>query len=99
MSDQIRASHILVSTDARSKDDAKAETETLHKKIADGADFADVAREVSDCPSGASGGDLGQFGRGMMVPEFEEAAFALDVDGLSGPVETDFGYHLILRTE
>jgi parvulin-like peptidyl-prolyl isomerase len=99
MSDQIRASHILVSTDTRSKEDAKAETEALHKKITDGADFADVAREASDCPSGRSGGDLGHFGRGVMVPEFEEAAFDLEVDKLSGVVETDFGYHLILRTE
>lgn len=99
MSDQIRASHILVSTDARSKDDAKAEIEALQKKISDGAEFADIARDASDCPSGSSGGDLGQFGRGMMVPEFEQAAFGLDVDSLSGPVETDFGYHLILRTE
>jgi parvulin-like peptidyl-prolyl isomerase len=99
MSDQIRASHILVSTDSRSKDDAKAEIEALHKKISDGAAFADIARETSDCPSGSSGGDLGQFGRGMMVPEFEQAAFDLDVDSLSGPVETDFGFHLILRTE
>lgn len=99
MPDQIRASHILVSTDTRSKEDAKAETEALHKKISEGADFADAAREVSDCPSGSGGGDLGHFGRGMMVPEFEQAAFDLEVGGLSGIVETDFGYHLILRTE
>lgn len=99
MSNQIRASHILVSTDTRSKDDAKADTEVLLKKISDGADFADIAREASDCPSGKSGGDLGQFGRGVMVPEFEQAAFDLEVGALSGLVETDFGYHLILRTE
>ena len=99
MSTQIRASHILVSTDQRKKDEALSEIEALHKKIADGADFADVAREASDCPSGSSGGGLGKFGRGAMVPEFEEAAFALDVNGLSGAVETNFGYHLILRTE
>lgn len=99
MPDQIRASHILVSTDTRSKEDAKAETEALHKKISAGADFADAAREVSDCPSGSGGGDLGHFGRGMMVPEFEQAAFDLEVGGLSDIVETDFGYHLILRTE
>lgn len=99
MSDQIRASHILVSTDARSKDDAKAETEALHQKITGGTDFADIARETSDCPSGRSGGDLGHFGRGMMVPEFEKAAFDLEVGALSGLVETSFGYHLILRTE
>lgn len=99
MPDQIRASHILVSTDTRSKEDAKAETEALQKKISGGADFADTAREVSDCPSGSGGGDLGHFGRGMMVPEFEQAAFDLEVGGLSDIVETDFGYHLILRTE
>ncbi len=99
MSDQIRASHILVSTDAHSKDDAKAEIEALHKKISEGADFAELAREASDCPSGKSGGDLGHFGRGSMVPEFEQAAFGLEVDALSDPVETDFGYHLIIRTE
>ena len=57
MPDQIRASHILVSTDTRSKEDAKAETEALQKKISGGADFADTAREVSDCPSGSGGGD------------------------------------------
>ncbi|MEX0695031.1 MAG: peptidylprolyl isomerase [Rhodospirillales bacterium] len=99
MANEIRASHILVSTDAREKDDALATTEALHKKITDGAEFADVAREASDCPSGSRGGDLGHFGRGAMVPEFEEAAFALDVNALSGVVETNFGYHLILRTE
>lgn len=99
MSGQIRASHILVSTDTRSKEDAKAEIEALRNKISDGADFAEVAREASDCPSGQGGGDLGPFGRGVMVPEFEEAAFALDVDALSDLVETDFGYHIILRTE
>jgi len=99
MSNEIRASHILVSTDTRKKDQALSETESLQKKIADGADFGDVARENSDCPSGSRGGDLGHFGRGAMVPEFEEAAFALDVNEVSGIVETDFGYHLIMRTE
>ncbi|MDP4796722.1 MAG: peptidyl-prolyl cis-trans isomerase [Rhodospirillales bacterium] len=99
MSAKIRASHILVSTDSRKKDVALTEIEALHKKITDGADFGEVASEASDCPSGSRGGDLGQFGRGMMVPEFEEAAFGLDVNAMSGVVETDFGYHLILRTE
>ncbi len=99
MSNKIRASHILVSTDSRSKEDALAEIEAAHKAITDGADFADIARDKSDCPSGSRGGDLGSFGKGMMVPEFETAAFALEVDAMSGPVETDFGYHLIHRTE
>ena len=99
MSSQIRASHILLSTDSLSKEDALAAIEAVHKEISDGKDFADVARDISDCPSGSSGGDLGSFGKGSMVPEFETAAFELDVDAMSGPVETSFGYHLIQRTE
>ncbi len=62
----------------------------------DGEDFTDVAKEVSEDPgSAANGGDLGCFGKGQMVPEFEEAAFSLDVDEVSQPVKTDFGYHII----
>ena len=98
MSDDIRASHILRNTDGRSKDDALKEIEDLKAQIDDGANFAELAEEHSDCPSGSGGGDLGEFGRGMMVKPFEEAAFALDVYAISEPVETDFGYHLILRT-
>ena len=98
MPDSIRASHILRNVDGRSKEDALREVEDIKSTIDDGGDFADQAREHSECPSGHSGGDLGDFGRGMMVPAFEEAAFKLDVDEVSGPVETDFGYHLILRT-
>ena len=98
MPDSIRASHILRNTEARSKEDALQEIEDIKAAIDGGAEFADQAKEHSECPSGAGGGDLGDFGRGMMVAPFEEAAFALDVDEVSGPVETDFGYHLILRT-
>ena len=98
MTDSIRASHILRNSQDRSKEDALKEIEDIKAAIDGGAEFADQAREHSDCPSGRSGGDLGDFGRGMMVAPFEEAAFALDVDQVSGPVETDFGYHLILRT-
>jgi parvulin-like peptidyl-prolyl isomerase len=61
-------------------------------------DFAAVAREYSDCPSGRQGGDLGMFGRGQMVAEFETAAFGLEIGETSDVVETDFGYHLIRRT-
>lgn len=95
---QIRASHILVATRGKDDAEAKAEIEAIRTRIAEGADFADVAAETSDCPSGRQGGDLGAFGKGMMVPEFETAAFALEVGELSDVVETDFGYHIIVRT-
>jgi len=98
MSDSITASHILCSTDSLSKEEAMEQIENIEASLEDGGDFADLAREHSSCPSGSKGGDLGNFGRGMMVAAFEEAAFALDVDEVSGPVETDFGVHLIKRT-
>ena len=98
MTDTIEASHILCSTDGETVETATKAVEALIAQLNDGADFADLAREHSSCPSGRSGGDLGSFGRGMMVPEFEEAAFALGVDEVSGPVVTDFGVHLIKRT-
>ncbi len=98
MAQEIRASHILVSTDGRDPEEARAAIEAIRAEIEAGADFAEIARDKSDCPSGGRGGDLGGFRRGVMVPEFEDAAFALEVDALSDVVETDFGYHLILRT-
>ncbi len=98
MSDSIVASHILCSTDSASVEDATKTIEDLKAQLDDGADFADLAREHSACPSGRSGGDLGNFPRGVMVSEFEVAAFALEVDEVSGPVVTDFGVHLIKRT-
>ena len=88
MSDEIRASHILVKTEE--------EAQKLYDEIINGKDFATVAAEVSLCPSGAAGGDLG---RGMMVKPFEEAAFALEKGELSKPVQTQFGWHLILLTD
>jgi len=98
MSDTIEASHILCSTDGETVEDATKAIEAIIAQLNDGAEFADMAREHSSCPSGRSGGELGSFGRGVMVAEFEEAAFALDVDEVSGPVVTDFGVHLIKRT-
>jgi parvulin-like peptidyl-prolyl isomerase len=105
MPDQVQASHILLmyagsarSTASRSRDEAAAEIARLKTEVDGGADFAELAREHSDCPSGSAGGDLGQFARGMMVPAFEDAAFGLDVGATSDVVETDFGYHLIRRT-
>ncbi len=101
----IRASHILLmykgsmrSSATRSAEEARTEIETMRNEIAAGADFADVARDRSDCPSGKEGGDLGEFSRGAMVPSFEVAAFALQPGEVSDVVETDFGFHLIKRT-
>ena len=105
MPDQVRASHILLmykgsmrSSASRSKDEAQTQIRELETQLQGGADFAELARGHSDCPSKAKGGDLGSFGRGQMVGPFEEAAFGLPVGGTSGVVETPFGYHLIRRT-
>lgn len=105
MSDQVRASHILLmyegssrSTATRSQEEAIEQIASIKAEIDGGADFAAAATEHSDCPSGSSGGDLGEFGRGMMVPEFDEAVYDLEVGATSGVVETPFGYHLIQRT-
>lgn len=105
MSDQVRASHILLMYDGsmrssatRSKQDAQQQIDQIKQQIDGGADFADLAKQHSDCPSGTSGGDLGTFGRGQMVGEFEQAAFGLNVGSISGVVETPFGYHIIKRT-
>ena len=67
----------------------------LKDRINAGEDFADVAKQHSSCPSKAHGGDLGQFGPGMMVKEFDEVVFKADVNTLQGPVKTQFGYHLL----
>ncbi|MEM6292599.1 MAG: peptidylprolyl isomerase [Myxococcota bacterium] len=105
MADQVQASHILLmyagsmrSSATRSQDDAKTQIADIKAKLDAGESFADLARAHSDCPSSAKGGDLGRFGRGQMVGEFETAAFGLDVGGTSGVVETPFGYHIIQRT-
>ena len=85
---QVKARHILV----KEEDEAKA----LIKQLDDGADFAELAKENSTGPSGPNGGDLGYFGQGQMVPEFEAAAFALDAgDYTKEPVHTQFGWHVI----
>lgn len=88
---QIRASHILV--------DHEYEATDLLTKIKDGKTFEELAQKFSKCPSGEQGGDLGFFSRGMMVPEFETAAFELQPGETSSPIKTQFGYHLIKRTE
>ena len=81
------ARHILVSTLEACED--------LKSKIEAGADFADLAKEHSGCPSGKQGGNLGEFGPGEMVPEFDEVVFSADVGQVQGPVKTQFGYHLV----
>ena len=91
MTKQVRASHILVKT--------KDEAEKLREEILNGKEFEDVAALSSLCPSGAQGGDLGYFGKGMMVKPFEEACFSMNVGDLSEPVETQFGWHLIQLTD
>ena len=78
---------------------ALVEINKLKERIDSGESFAEIARESSDCPSGADGGDLGNFAKGAMVPEFEDAAFALSPGETSTAVKTEFGYHLILRQE
>lgn len=102
---QVRASHILLmykgsmrSTATRSKDDALSAITKMRDDVIAGADFAELARTNSDCPSGEEGGDLGFFGRGQMVPEFDKATFDLQPGQISDVVETAFGYHLIQRT-
>ena len=86
---KVRASHILV----KKMGDAEKIIKSVNLK-----NFADLAREHSTCPSGKKGGDLGQFGRGQMVKEFEKAAFELQPGAISPPVKTQFGYHIIMRT-
>jgi len=67
----------------------------LKQEIEQGADFANVAKDDSSCPSSAQGGDLGSFGPGMMVPEFDKVVFSAPVNTVQGPVKTQFGYHLL----
>jgi peptidyl-prolyl cis-trans isomerase C len=86
---KVSARHILV--------EHLYEAEDLVKKMEQGSSFEELAQKFSKCPSKAQGGDLGSFTRGRMVPDFEEAAFGLEVNQVSAPVQTRFGYHLIQR--
>jgi peptidyl-prolyl cis-trans isomerase C len=81
------ARHILTAT--------REECDALKSRIEGGEDFADLAREHSLCPSGRSGGDLGRFSPGQMVREFDEVVFSEAVGEVHGPVQTQFGFHLI----
>ena len=81
------ARHILVSSEESCL--------TLKSEIEAGSDFEEVAKKHSSCPSGAQGGDLGEFGPGMMVPEFDKVVFSAPIGAVQGPVKTQFGYHLL----
>ena len=86
------------SSATRTESEALEHINDIRKQVEMGADFPALAKEHSDCPSSNDGGSLGMFGRGAMVPEFEAAAFALEVDAISDVVKTAFGFHLIKRT-
>lgn len=81
------ARHILVNTEEKCLE--------LKQQIEAGSDFAELAKKYSSCPSGAQGGELGEFGPGMMVPEFDKVVFSAPVGVVQGPVKTQFGYHLL----
>lgn len=94
---QVLCQHILVKG---SNDAALDKIKEIRERIVnDKADFAEEAKKHSDCPSGAQGGSLGWFGRGMMVPEFDKAAFEMKKGEVSGVVTTEFGYHIIYKAD
>lgn len=90
MVSKVRVSHILVEKQSKALE--------IAKELKNSGNFADLARKYSTCPSAKRGGDLGFFGRGQMVKEFEQAAFGLKVGETSPPVKTKFGYHIIKKT-
>jgi len=91
MPDKVHCAHILVKTEQEAK--------TVLNRLSKGDKFPNIAKEVSLCPSGKRGGDLGTFGRGKMVKEFETAAFTLQKGQVSQIVKTKFGHHIIRRLE
>ncbi|MDH5401113.1 MAG: peptidylprolyl isomerase [Candidatus Heimdallarchaeota archaeon] len=91
MANKIKASHVLV--------EKHNQAAKVYELATSGKDFAELARTYSTCPSKKKGGDLGEFGKGQMVKEFEIVAFKLNVGEISPPVKTKFGYHVIKRTK
>ena len=89
MSNKVHCAHILVKTEK--------EVNTVLERLKKGENFSAIAKDVSLCPSKKRGGDLGTFGRGQMVKEFEQVAFTLEKGQISGIVKTQFGYHIIRR--
>ncbi|MGN1360280.1 MAG: peptidylprolyl isomerase [Kiritimatiellia bacterium] len=100
---RVLAQHILIKPKTTSETDRKAAREALlaiKERVASGkSTFSEEAERHSECPSGKEGGSLGWFGRGMMVPEFDKAVFDMEVGAISDLVETQFGYHLIYKTD
>jgi parvulin-like peptidyl-prolyl isomerase len=100
--ERVLAQHILVTPDGdtqTSKDEARAKIAAVRERVLAGKEFAAEAAEHSMCPSGKEGGSLGWFSRGMMVPEFDQAVFSMNVGDVSDIIETQFGYHIILKTD
>jgi len=97
--EQVKASHILIKVETTADDATKAaarkKIEDIRKKLTDGGDFAELAKEYSEGPSAPKGGDLGYFRRGQMVKAFDDTVFSMKINEVSGLVETRFGYHLI----
>ncbi|BBE30196.1 peptidylprolyl isomerase [Tepiditoga spiralis] len=89
--ESVKASHILI--------DSEEKANEILEELKNGTDFADAAKKYSSCPSKAQGGDLGYFGRGQMVPEFDSAVFNMELNEISNPVKTQFGYHIIKVTD
>ncbi|WP_163937484.1 peptidylprolyl isomerase [Paraferrimonas sp. SM1919] len=87
---QATAKHLLVDTEAQCNE--------IKQQILDGASFEEMAKQHSNCPSAAQGGDLGSFGPGMMVPAFDKVVFSAPINEVQGPVQTQFGYHLLIVT-
>jgi len=100
---QVKASHILISVDSGADQSGKAaareQIEDLLDRLKSGEDFAALAKQYSECPSAAQGGDLGFFSKGQMVKPFESAAFAMEPGEISDIVKTQFGYHIIKVTD
>ena len=99
--EQVLCQHILVKTEENDMLEVKSaafeKIRAIRERIVAGGDFAEEAKKNSDCPSGAEGGSLGWFGRGMMVPEFDQAAFSMKKGDVSDIVTTQFGYHIIYK--
>ena len=97
--EEVHAAHILIAADVRGEQEALKLAEEIKQNLTT-ANFAEYAQKYSDdTGSGAQGGDLGWFGKGVMIPEFEQSVFSLKLNQISEPIKTQYGYHLILLKE